>query len=633
MTPRRSNPPAERLAQIGIEVGCVALAFGLGTAGAFLAITGWGQITVVSTLWNDAIIATAAVCSGWLVLDRLLRGRHALQAVARGAALAAALALGAASAGRAVAVLAVVSVMVADAALTAWQPTPRWPPRPHRVVPLAVVVVALAQVAWLATGSVALGLVIDLVALALVELHHRRASWFEPWYRGELVLAQRLDDAGSGALRSVHRWWLGTGASWGRRGAASLRAAGAWVAARPASWRADPERSIAMAITAVLTGIIWHRYASEPAAVLGSSDFETHLFYVEQTSLWPLRVPLPHPTFHIATATVALAVGTQAATVIVLSTASAITASMLVKLCRRSFGGSVPLPAWWGAAFAVATLFADTPSLISRALHIGNPWDWAPAARMVLSPSETVLFPIALALLVRTADAVRRARPPTTAETGTLAALAVAAMVTKPTFAVVLVPSVAAYLTMRRRWERHLATSLAIALVVPAIAVGVWQLWFLRVGAGGFPSSDVVIDPLATVRAVNLHRTTPLAISHMAVVALCLWAGAKRYLGEPIVALAALGVGFAAIELLLLAEDGPRAFDGNFAKPAFTAGALLYLASWRFLLGEAAAWRRRGGRAPAWLIASVAFAVVNLVAGTLGYLEAVGALALPVHGG
>jgi hypothetical protein len=84
--------------------------------------------------------------------------------------------------------------------------------------------------------------------------------------------------------------------------------------------------------------------------------------------------------------------------------------------------------------------------------------------------------------------------------------------------------------------------------------------------------------------------------------------------------------------MILLNETGVRDNDGTFTKPAFIAGVLLTVTSWRFFVGEVAAWWSQPTRRwKGWLLAGALFGVVSVVAGVLAHLDASGWIHLANH--
>jgi hypothetical protein len=277
---------------------------------------------------------------------------------------------------------------------------------------------------------------------------------------------------------------------------------------------------------------------------------------------------------------------------------------------------------------------ADSPALLAAALRVGNPADWAPAVRMVLSPTDTLLIPFALITVLVLAWSIERS-PDARPSTGpALALVTVVGSLVKPSLLLALVPGAAAYLIVARRLDRPLAGHLARWFLVPAGVVVAWQTWFLVRGPEQFEEATIAVAPLATIRHLGLDDAGPLLISHLLVIPLALWIDRRRYLGEPAVALLLWSLVAALAILVLFDEQGPREGDGNFAKPAFVVGSLLFVVSWRFVAGHLAPalreWRS-GTRPPAWVVPAVLLALTCLVAGAIGYLDAVGAVDLPIR--
>jgi hypothetical protein len=407
---------------------------------------------------------------------------------------------------------------------------------------------------------------------------------------------------------------------------ALARAAGA---ARGAAPRID----VAMAVVVAAAQVpILHRYASKPPSVVGSSDFHRHLIIVRSGSFWPLHIPTPHPLFHLSVLALVSPLGEAWATTVVLAIAAAILSVVLVALARRTFGGQDGLTGGWAAAFVVGYLLWESPAVLAHALRVGRHYDWAPSVHMFLSPTDDLLIPFALALVMLIGASLER--PTSTArQGGVLAATCVACALAKPSLVMALFPAIVIHLTVTRRATKPQVRFLATWIGLPVALVGAWQIWFLRTGGGtDLPPMAAVVKPFDTIRALHMEQASPLLFSALLIVPLCMWAGGRRYLATPAIALScwSLLVGYA--YLILVNETGPRRFDGTFAKPAYVCGAVLVLLSLRFLLGEAAAaWRaHRDGHepVPTWFAPAAAFAVISVASGVIGYLESVGLVVL-----
>lgn len=612
-------------------------AFALAVAAPVAAVNDLGQITVAPWLQTDATRTLLLQVAGWLAAAHLLRGRPLAVHLARVLSLLLITSAIASTAGRAQGLVAWAAAMAAHAALVRWEPATGYPQRQTLVAWSALPVLVAASLAWLEVGSLPLTLGLLAGALVLVDLRHRRPEAFA-FEHAARVRAQST---------AVAAWtWLRTLAGRGRAAVVAMEIPERTRQAATQAWGRlligirDPELVLAFVASMILMGLIAYRYSSQPPSVLGSADYENHLWYSDRASIWPFQVSVPHPGFHQSVAALRSVLGRTWASTVLLAVASGVVGAQLVGIARRRFGGRPGLPAWWGLGFAVAVIFADTPALIARALHVGNPWDWAPAARMVLSPTDTLLLPFAIATVVLVARAVTRDRASApdldpVAALGSpwpLAAVTLAGSLVKPSLLLALLPGLAGYLVVSRRSSRRLLRHLSIGLLAPAaVAIG-WQVWFLTTGPGDFEGSQIAIAPLATIRQVGIDRASPLLVSHLLVVPLALWVDRRRYLGSPTIAillwslLASFGL------MLLLEEQGPRGGDGNFAKPAFIVGSLLFVFTWRYVLGAVAERRASGEGRALWFVPAVALGATCLVAGVLGYLEAVGLLALPTRG-
>jgi hypothetical protein len=624
----------------------------VGGLGTWLAVRGHGSIVVYGPVQDQGLHRLLAVAAVWLVAV-LVVDRPWAQDLLRVGAVAAAVAVTRANIGGQQGLVGMAGVVVVHAATWRWQPTRTWPTRPRAVAWPALVPVLVAHLVWVRGGGLAPTLALLAVGLAVVELHHRRPELVEPLHRPVDRLASAVATRTTAAARRAWstlrstapligpavargateaatrvRAWRAP-ASWARRVAATLARAGRRVVS-------DREATAAVVASMVAMGVVSYRFVTRPPDEVGSYDYQTHLSLAVHTRWWPFHVDAPHPLFHLGVALLRSVLGVDWAATVTLAAAAGLTAAAVVWVCRRPFDGRPGLPVGWAGAFAFGSIFLDTPAMVARALHLGSPWAWAPTTRMVLSPTDTVQMGFAVILLVLVARALDPARPLGPDDGPVLAVVAVAAALAKPSLTLVLVPGSMLRLAVGRDLGRERVELLARWFWAPSAVIVAWQTWLLGHGGVTLRTSGVAVSPMATIRDIHLLQAGPLIATHLLVVPLCLWAGGARYRRTPELAVLGWSALPAAAQLILLVDTGTRASDGNLAKPAFIVSALVYLFSWRFLLGEVAA-RRGGEPGPtgrrAWAVAVAAFAAVSLAAGTLGYLEAAGVIHLAPRGG
>lgn len=425
-------------------------------------------------------------------------------------------------------------------------------------------------------------------------------------------MAHRIESSDSG---------VGTSSPQRRERSGPGRAIGRW-------W---PEILVVVGFMAALVPV-FHRYATSTPGELGSADYPVHLGLAELTPTSPLFLPTPHPLFHVSVYCLTWAFGAPGAAVVVLTVASGLLAALLLVFARSPFAGRPGLGragAWW---FAVGFLVLESPAVLTHALQIGNPYDWSPSVHMYLSPTETVLAPFALATIVLLGAAIGRDGPRPRWEGPLLCLVSVASVLAKPSMTMVLLAALPVTLPMVGRVTPSVLRFVGVWFVAPNVVIGLWQTWFLETGGNDLPKASIRFAPFEMVRLLHLDEASPLLYSALLIVVLCVWAGGRRYVLDPTVALALWGFVAGIAILCLLNESGSRRFDGTFTKPAFIAGVALVVVSWRFFLGEVATFRHRPPRSwPVWMWAGGIFAVVSVAAGIIAHLDAGGWISLVNH--
>lgn len=391
-------------------------------------------------------------------------------------------------------------------------------------------------------------------------------------------------------------------------------------------WRAV----VVAAVTAALMTPMFVRFAREPSSVLGFSDYATHLEFASRVEFFPPNLVAPHPVFHMAVAATTWIGGQVLATSLVMFLVVMATVLVLVWFGRQSFAERPRLDVWLAVLFGAGYFVVESPAIVANALEIGNPNDWAPSDHMYLSPTDTLLVPFAVILVVLLGRTLRIA--PDDRRSGSILGAATAlATIAKPSMTLVLLVALPVTVLVGGVPKRQLMRSLLVWFYVPGLVIVALQTWMLQIGVDDASRAGFALRPMETVRVTGLDKVGPLLFTPLLVVVLCLWAAGRRYLAEPTVRLSLFSVAAGIGLLFVFNETGSRAHDGTFAKPAFIAFVVLHIVSWRFLAGEFQ--YGRTGRVRLWVIAAAGFLSVGAVAGVLAYLDGVGLFQLPPRGG
>jgi hypothetical protein len=611
--PQREWAYVTGLTAVSLLSGLVGTALLLGRAAA-----GDGPLVVSPPVARTGMSTLVLVSLAWCVAASAIRDRPVALWLLRAVAVVSVLWASSASIGRSIGLVGIASVLVAHAVLVTWRPFPTSRRRQRRVAWIALVPLLLSQVVWATTAQQGATIGLLLVALGAVQIHQD----------GRWQLDERYDRAterlrGAAARRA--------GRSRRERG---RRERGRTDAVRgfrlPQIDRAD---AAIVLVSMALMAPIWYRFSSSPSSVIGTSDFETHMGAAAELSLVPLRITAPHFGYHLPVAVLGPLFGAVTASVLVMSAGVAVTTAVLLRLGRMPFAGRPGLPPRIARVAALGYFVIESPSVIARGLGVGDPYDWATTVHAYYNPTDTLAVGFALLQVVLLAEIFRpEARLDRQAGLALAVVTAVGTMV-KPSMTLVLLAAAAPMIwAARARGRRSPTRHLARYFALPGAAVLAGQTLLLAIGSSHLPPAGIAVELLATWRLLELDRAGPLLFSALLVVPICLWAGARRYLGEPMVALSLWGLLGGVAILVLFRETGQRSTDGTFAKPAFMAAAVLVVVSWRFLVGEARTWwtqRRTRTGLPGWLPAAAVFLVISLTAGTLSYLEAVGLADLP----
>lgn len=588
------------------SVGAVVSAmlwWALGTWGVRRILAGMGPVVVygpVAARGGRAILAATLL---WSVLVVVVSRRPAL-VIGSGTLLAVVtIAVTADSVGRALSAFAWASVFVAWWTVAGWRLIGRRHPALWPIAWPAVAVVIVSQLWWSAHAGAAahVGLVL-LLALAVA------VSVGVIWVPGPVLEAEALlRQAGCAVVRAV-------------------RGAGRRVTASALGLLHRPEAIVGL-VALIVTLPAFHRLSQGADLLGGTTDFRIHLDLASQMSLLPLEVSAPHPLYHALVAALALGMGQTWASAVVLAASTGLLAAVLVRFGRRSFAGLGPLPIPLAVAYGLGALVLDTPGLVAEALRIGRPSDWYPIAHMWNSPTETLLVPLAFLLVLLVSDAIEHPARRTARRGRWLLVITVAAMLAKPTFAMVLFPAVPLATLGSPQHRAGLGRFLGRWMVGPAVVVFLWQTWYLELAQNDFGRSSVAIRPLETLRATGLDRPGPLLLVALAPLAAAVAVGGRRFLAEALTRLLLWCQPFALALLMLLNETGRRRYDGNFAKPLFLVNLILFFASWRYLIGRCDE-DRAARRLRWWHLPVGALLALSVMAGVVHFLDAAGLVSL-----
>lgn len=580
----------------------------VGLAGTAAILRWHGPLVVHPPVGRSGFTALLAIAFVWTTAATFLGRRWSWLWLSRLTALGATLALTAANVGRLMGAVSIAMVFVAHAVLVDWSPGPRSPGRPDAVAWAALAPLAASSWLWASRADVVATVALLAVTMAAVEVHHRAPNRFD----------------------SIRGRGVAVGEALRRRTAETCRAI--W------NGLSDPDRSglswpvvAVAAASVVLMAPVWYRYASSPAALVGTTDYETHLDAARRLSLIPLRISAPHPAFHAATAVLAPVVGWAWAATLVLSAASASAAVVLLWWGRWGTPDWPPLSRWSAVLAAVGFLLVESPGVAMQLVGVGDIRDWSTVVHAYHSPTDSMAVGISLALVLLVARSVASSTMRTRRVGRLLSAVSFASLVTKPSMALALLPVVVVSSAAPRWRKEGISSFLWRWLIAPTVVGLMAQTLLLEIGTPDLSPSGVVIEPFATVRVLELDRSGPLLVSWVLVVVLAGLIG-RRFFKEPAVWLSLGSALVGAVILVLFRETGVRAEDGAFAKPALMASFAVYVVAWRFVLGEVRdRWRsqRWGAFANLWVVSVMAFGIVSAVGGVAAYLEALGAVELP----
>lgn len=350
----------------------------------------------------------------------------------------------------------------------------------------------------------------------------------------------------------------------------------------------------ALGVSAVFALIFWQRIAINP-----TSDLHIHITYAEEMrSLADIKSP--HFLFQILIKALATlpTLSYEAATALLLGgcygAMAVILANELQK--QRSISASTVVPI---AAAALIASHVFLPAALGGSVYYGY---LVPTAYH--NPTQQLNKLFALAIWCLWLDVIEGERRATTLEVMIIAGLCVLSAVSKPSFLLAFLP-LSGLLSFKHlaagHYDRFLRYTAAIA--VPSsivLALQYWATYGRGTGSIEFAPFVVFADPVSFALHLPWSLLFPLAT------VIALWPSAIRSRRLMLAwGYLAIGIAFS----LLLAESGPRRFQGNFAWTAQTGVFLVYVETVIFMVSRA--------ECPRWLwgifILHVAFGVVYAV--------------------
>ncbi|MFM7068038.1 MAG: hypothetical protein ACKOYM_01135, partial [Actinomycetes bacterium] len=560
---------------------------------------------------------------------------------------AVAVAVGAGNVGRAPSMVAALGVIAGFATFVDWRLWARWPARRHGTVLVAVPIFVLGQVSYAFVTSLPLAVGLFAATLAVVTASHVWPHWCE--VPESHVRSALLGTARSSADWSRRPFRAAAGASVtvvrnGRRAVASGAAT---------LWRRGPATRIgnrpavllvaaSVGVVALFAPLIWRLVNSDPPArVVGINDYPLHLDAVWTLRFWPLHVDAPHFLFHVLSAGIAPALGRQLAPVVVLLVAVLCTYWAAYAVVRGPLRDDPALTPVAGVWTALAFLFWETPTLLLIWLHLVPDSSRFMTVHAMYSPTWVVALPFALAT-VAMLDRVfaRWAGPdgPSVQRHAALGGVMVVGALAKPSFALVLVPGLLAYLLLferrsggEQRQSLRAAASLWAWVAVPAALVMGWQVWFMAGSTSPVGGDTFRFAPISGPIFGWSQARWPfwLPLGWFAIV---VWATRGQFLRERAVRLVGCCVVPAVAVFLLFTEVGPRAQHGNLGVPLQVCATLLFALSLRSAASALGSWHRDlPRRIPVWFPVIVFCGALFIGSGVVAWADSLGILHVPIN--
>ena len=389
--------------------------------------------------------------------------------------------------------------------------------------------------------------------------------------------------------------------------------------------------AVGMIAAGAMAPVYWHLSSGPEATIRGQNDFPGSLTEAAWAGVVPFRPPAPHFLLPFLSRILGAGVGLRAGMVVVCVVAAGLTFGGIAAWSSRpsrpgasGMGGSITP----GAVVAGGLLLLETPALLIPFTPAGStPW-WGRSVVVDLhhwvSPTNMALLAcfVPLAALIVRATEDLRSRPAVSPHWPWIAALAVLASLAKPSLTLPSIAAVPGFVLWRCGRDRR-ALQLIAAYWLPAVAITMWQVWFLRSGQTPFDSAGGWrLRPFWVFGQDGMDR--PAMYLLLLLVPLALWAGGRDVRADPLVRLLGLVWLAAMFPTLLLQETGPQAGDANFTVGSQLSYFLLTAAVLVRLADRAPQRRGRPAREAAPLVALVLFLVLGLIAGAWAYLDAIG---------
>lgn len=352
----------------------------------------------------------------------------------------------------------------------------------------------------------------------------------------------------------------------------------------PPRW--GPVLLILLIAPLAMAPVLWRMIVDPGVTIMDTNDFEFHIrFAVEETEFFPLRIPAPHPTFHVAVHALEQVIGAARGALAVMMISVMLTVGALVAIARRPTQGSDRLSPTWAALFAAAWLVAESPTVLYERLMGAE----APYAILHFwgSPTEVVFVPFALVLALVLGDIIERPQRYLASRAAAVgvSALVVLTALAKPSLGVVFAPAALVLVITSSRW-RNSVRAVLMLFVVPAGVVAVAQAVFLVVGPVPTGRSGFVLAPFEVFGQIAGAGGPAFWLLPLAVVALVPAVRGRLWV-DPCVRVALLATLVAFVPMLLLKETGPRAEDAALLKLGFAAGTVLIVFVMRAAFVEA----------------------------------------------
>lgn len=362
-------------------------------------------------------------------------------------------------------------------------------------------------------------------------------------------------------------------------------------------------------VTAFLLALpVMLRLTGLPSApVLWNTDHQAHLnFAAKLAADW--RDCLPHPLYHVAV--VVMSAGNTVAMPGVAATVLAIMFAMKFQLIVRTIADnqvltsngsgspeiartvtSSPNRGWW-PAIILATLLSvamPLPNWWKSGIVVGQPSPnvWHNPTTIFCMPIVLLLFPIA----------VRSAKSLGIKGSLLTGALFVLCTLAKPNYPLAFAPCCGFMLISQlriskgvdiQRWVRVLCCG--VAMLAPLVLLLGFQFW-MEFGTPKSEPSGIEFAPFKAWSQFtpNYSASTILGLAFPMSVATLYW---RRLCRDEYLGWAWLTMAFAMLQLILLAEKGPRWMHGNFLWGAIFSIAIVFIYSARLLQNAPRDFRR-----------------------------------------